>query len=63
MWTCVCVCVCIYRLRELTVVRIQYIPQVNFADLQSLSEEELARIKRRGNVIIKDVVPDEYAMK
>lgn len=36
---------------------------MNFADLQNLSEEELLRIKRRGSVIIKDVVPDEQAVK
>ena len=50
-------------LRELIVGRLQYIPQVNFADLQSLNEEEVLRIKRRGSVIVKDVVPDEQAMK
>ncbi|KDR78729.1 hypothetical protein GALMADRAFT_137740 [Galerina marginata CBS 339.88] len=39
------------------------IPQVNFADLQRLSKEELDKIKRRGTVVIKDVIPDEQAIK
>jgi len=39
------------------------IPQVNFADLHKLSAEEIEKIKRRGTVVIKDVVPDEQAIK
>ncbi|KAF8960034.1 hypothetical protein BDZ97DRAFT_1906016 [Flammula alnicola] len=42
---------------------VDYIPQVNFADLNNLSKEEVEKIKRRGTVVIKDVVPDEQAMK
>jgi hypothetical protein len=40
-----------------------YIPQVKFADLHNLSKEEMERIKRRGAVVIQDVVPDEQAIK
>ncbi|KDR78730.1 hypothetical protein GALMADRAFT_244254 [Galerina marginata CBS 339.88] len=39
------------------------IPQVNFADLDKLSQEEIAKIKRRGTVVIRDVVPDAQAIK
>ncbi|PPQ84327.1 hypothetical protein CVT26_011435 [Gymnopilus dilepis] len=40
-----------------------YIPQVNFSDLHSLSKDEIAKIKRKGVLVIKDVVPDEQALK
>ncbi|PPQ72790.1 hypothetical protein CVT26_003319, partial [Gymnopilus dilepis] len=40
---------------------VNYIPQVKFADLDKLSPEEIAKIKRRGTVVIKDIVPDEQA--
>jgi hypothetical protein len=43
--------------------QLQYIPQVNFADLQTLSQEQLDVIKRRGSVVIKDIVPDEQAIQ
>ncbi|KAF8181305.1 hypothetical protein BJ912DRAFT_1125852 [Pholiota molesta] len=42
---------------------VNYIPQVNFADLQTLSQEQLDVIKRRGSVVIKDIVPDEQAIQ
>ncbi|KAF7330194.1 DUF1479-domain-containing protein [Mycena venus] len=38
-----------------------YIPQVSFADLNKLSEDQIADIKRKGTVVIKDVVDDEQA--
>ncbi|KAJ7352284.1 hypothetical protein DFH08DRAFT_858448 [Mycena albidolilacea] len=38
-----------------------YIPQVSFADLDKLSEAQIADIKRKGTVVIKDVVDDEQA--
>ncbi|RDB26364.1 Uncharacterized protein YbiU [Hypsizygus marmoreus] len=41
----------------------EYIPQVNFEDLDKLSREEIERIKRRGSVVIKDVVPDAEAIQ
>ncbi|EPQ53979.1 DUF1479-domain-containing protein [Gloeophyllum trabeum ATCC 11539] len=37
------------------------IPQVNFADLDSLNEETINNIKRRGCVVIRDVVEDAEA--
>ncbi|KAF9460315.1 DUF1479-domain-containing protein [Collybia nuda] len=39
------------------------IPHVSFADLDKLSEEELENIKRRGTVVIKDVVDDAEAIQ
>ena len=41
----------------------KYIPQVNFAELNNLAKEELERIKRGGSVVIRDVVPDEQAVR
>ncbi|KAJ7488042.1 hypothetical protein FB451DRAFT_1226299 [Mycena latifolia] len=38
-----------------------YIPQVSFADLDKLSEAQIADIKRKGTVVIKDVVDDDQA--
>ncbi|KAF9453175.1 DUF1479-domain-containing protein [Macrolepiota fuliginosa MF-IS2] len=40
----------------------QYIPQVNFDELDKLSAERVATIKRRGCVVIRDVVNDEQAI-
>ncbi|KAH0585537.1 hypothetical protein J132_07648 [Termitomyces sp. J132] len=40
-----------------------YIPQVNFADLDKLEEEEVNKIRRRGSVIIRDVVHDAEAIR
>jgi D-ribose pyranose/furanose isomerase RbsD len=41
----------------------QYIPQVNFQQLKTLSQEQIESIKRKGSVVIKDVIPDEQAAK
>ena len=41
----------------------QYIPQVNFNSLASLSQDEVAKIKRCGTVLIKDVVDDAQAVE
>ncbi|KAJ7760633.1 hypothetical protein DFH07DRAFT_816198 [Mycena maculata] len=38
-----------------------YIPQVAFADLDKLSPAQIADIKRKGTVVIKDVVDDAQA--
>jgi hypothetical protein len=40
----------------------QYIPQVNFKDLANLKPEQIDDIKRKGSVVIKDVVDDAEAM-
>ncbi|EIN04020.1 DUF1479-domain-containing protein [Punctularia strigosozonata HHB-11173 SS5] len=37
------------------------IPQVKFSDLEKLSESEIQNIKRRGSLVIKDVVDDADA--
>ncbi|TFK22748.1 DUF1479-domain-containing protein [Coprinopsis marcescibilis] len=39
-----------------------YVPQVNFKDLGALSEEQIAKIRRVGTVVIKDIVDDEHAI-
>jgi Protein of unknown function (DUF1479) len=48
--------VCIY----LTTLE-QYIPQISFNSLDSLSQDEIEKIKRRGSVLIRDVVDDAQA--
>ncbi|KAG5644640.1 hypothetical protein DXG03_008022 [Asterophora parasitica] len=40
-----------------------YIPQVKFADLHKLGAEDIDKIKRRGTVVIRDVVPDAEAIR
>ncbi|KAG6914834.1 hypothetical protein DXG01_015055 [Tephrocybe rancida] len=40
----------------------EYIPQINFADLNKLTAEQIATVKRRGSVVIRDVVPDAEAI-
>ncbi|KAF8657408.1 hypothetical protein AX16_002205 [Volvariella volvacea WC 439] len=40
-----------------------YIPQVHFADLEKLSQDELDNIKRKGCVVIKGIVDEEEARK
>ncbi|KAJ3560096.1 hypothetical protein NP233_g11059 [Leucocoprinus birnbaumii] len=39
-----------------------YIPQVEYAELDELSPDELEMIKRRGCVVIRDIVDDERAI-
>ena len=41
----------------------QYIPQISFNDLNSLSQDEIEKIKRRGSVLIRDVVDDAQALQ
>lgn len=40
----------------------QYIPEINFNSLDSLSQDEIAKIKRRGTVLIRDVIDDTQAL-
>ncbi|KAG5640154.1 hypothetical protein DXG03_000905, partial [Asterophora parasitica] len=40
-----------------------YIPQVYFADLDKLGAEDIDKIRRRGTVVIRDVVPDAEATR
>ncbi|KAF5357951.1 hypothetical protein D9756_001184 [Leucocoprinus leucothites] len=40
----------------------EYIPQVRFDDLETLSAEQVDTIKRRGCVVVKDIVDDEKAV-
>ncbi|KAF5379767.1 hypothetical protein D9615_005720 [Tricholomella constricta] len=57
----------IAQLKEVTSTIAQagpdYIPQVNFADLDKVGEEEMEKMKRRGSVVIRDVVPDAEAIR
>lgn len=39
----------------------QYIPQVNFSQLSSLSPQTVEEIRRIGTVVIKDIVDDAEA--
>lgn len=39
----------------------QYIPQIKFTELSSLPAEKIAEIKRKGSVVIRDVVDDSEA--
>ena len=41
----------------------QYIPQINFNSLNSISQEEIRKIKWRGSVLIRDVVDDAQAVE
>ncbi|GBE88545.1 DUF1479-domain-containing protein [Sparassis latifolia] len=38
-----------------------YVPQVNFSELANLSSERIEEIRRKGSLVIKDVVDDEEA--
>jgi hypothetical protein len=40
---------------------LNYIPQINFNSLDSISEDEIKVIKRRGSALIRDVVDDAQA--
>ncbi|KAL0063218.1 hypothetical protein AAF712_009916 [Marasmius tenuissimus] len=40
-----------------------YIPQVKFSELDKLSPEQIAEIKRKGTIIIRDIVEDAEAAK
>ena len=41
----------------------QYIPEVEFSELEKLSKEDIDKIKRIGSVVIHNIVPDEDARK
>ena len=40
----------------------QYIPQINFNSFDSISQDDIEKIKRRGTVVIRDVVDDAQAV-
>ncbi|KAJ8095975.1 hypothetical protein PM082_015196 [Marasmius tenuissimus] len=40
-----------------------YIPQVKFSELDKLSPEQITEIKRKGTIIIRDIVEDAEAAK
>ncbi|TFK34927.1 DUF1479-domain-containing protein [Crucibulum laeve] len=46
---------------EITKAGPDYIPQITFDQLATLKPEEIERFKRRGAVVIKDVVDDQVA--
>ena len=41
----------------------QYIPQVDFNSLDSITPDEIDKIKRCGSVLIRDVVDDAKAVE
>ena len=45
----------------LTMLAGQGVPEVRFDELGSLSEEKVAEIRRKGCLVIRDVVDDEEA--
>lgn len=40
----------------------EFIPQVQFSELQSLPADKIAEIRRKGSLVIKDIVDDEQAI-
>ena len=51
----------IRALKNSSNVRYQFIPQVEFDKLQTLTKEEIEAIKRKGAVLVKNVVDDAQA--
>ena len=41
----------------------QYIPQISFNSIDNISQDEIEKIKRRGSVLIRDVVDDGQAIQ
>ena len=41
----------------------QYIPQINLSSLDKISQDQIEKIKRRGSVLIRDVVDDTQAVE
>lgn len=39
----------------------EYVPQINFSEIGSLSPERIEEIRRKGSVVIRDVVDDDEA--
>lgn len=52
-----------YLKAKLNQSELQIIPQVDFSELTQLTEEDKARIKRRGCVVIRNVVDDAEALQ
>ncbi|KAG8913851.1 hypothetical protein FRC01_004351, partial [Tulasnella sp. 417] len=50
------------RTKEIAKAGPEYIPQVEFSELSSLSKDEVARIRRVGSVIIRNIVDDDVAL-
>ncbi|KAL0945418.1 hypothetical protein HGRIS_000910 [Hohenbuehelia grisea] len=48
--------------RDMTETGSEYIPQVDFAELQTLSADKVREIQRKGCVVIRNVVDDEDAL-
>lgn len=50
------------RTKEIAKAGPEYIPQVEFSELSSLSKDEVARIRRIGSVVIRNIVDDDVAL-
>ncbi|KAG8943451.1 hypothetical protein FRC00_011143 [Tulasnella sp. 408] len=50
------------RTKEIAKTGPEYIPQVEFSELSSLSKDEVARIRRIGSVVIRNIVDDDVAL-
>lgn len=51
------------RTKEIAAQGSNYIPQVDFTDLDGLSPEQIKSIKTKGCVVVRNIVNDEQAMK
>ncbi|CAF0984130.1 unnamed protein product [Rotaria sordida] len=52
--------------REISIIRSSsktVIPQVNFNDMKNLSSDVCNEIRTRGVIVVRDVLPDDYALK
>ena len=41
----------------------QYVTQIDFSELDTLSADRIAEIKRKGSVVVHGVVPSETALQ
>ncbi|KZW03489.1 DUF1479-domain-containing protein [Exidia glandulosa HHB12029] len=51
------------RTKEFIETGPEIVPQVEYAELESLPAEKVAEVKRKGCVVIRNVVPDEEVLK
>ena len=47
---------------ETDATAVQFVPQVEFSDLATLSADRIADIKRKGSIVVRGVVSQETAL-
>lgn len=47
----------------MTLLNAQVVPQIDFADIDNLTQEQIQLIKRRGSVVIRNIVPDDEVLQ